>query len=299
MKKLITALLAVTLLGASASAQFPGFPGFRMRGPADTDAKYTLQAGDVTMVVDATFGGRILSFKYKDTEILSQTTAPNSFGSTFWTSPQKVWNWPPVPEYDTNEYTVEDNGTSIVMTGSKSEKYGYRIRKEFVAGKKSILVKYSIINESGETRQVAPWEISRVPGDGLIFFDCPVEGITPAGLMPFEEKFGLSWFAYNTSEKQRKINADGKGWLAFANNGLVLIKKFADIAPDAPAPGEAEIQVYVNEGKTFIELESQGAYTTLQPGESLDWSVEWFLVPFKGDPVPSKALAKAVKKAVK
>lgn len=296
MKKLVTTLLTVAVFGTVASAQFPGF---RMRGPADTDAKYTLTAGDVTMVVDATFGGRILSFKYKDAEILSQTTAPNSFGSTFWTSPQKEWNWPPVPEYDTNEYTVEDNGTSIVMTGNKSEKYGYRIRKEFVAKKKSILVKYSIINESGETRQVAPWEISRVPGDGLIFFDCPVENITPAGLMPFEEKFGLSWFPYNTSERQRKINADGKGWLAFANNGLVLIKKFENIAPEAPAPGEAEIQVYVNQGKSFIELESQGAYTTLKPGEALDWSVEWFLVPLKGDLAPSKALAKTVKKAVK
>ena len=71
------------------------------------------------------------------------------------------------------------------------------------------------------------------------------------------------------------MNADGKGWLAYLNNGLLLLKKFDDLSPTQPAPGEAEIQVYVNRGKTYIELESQGAYTNLAPGESLTWTVRW------------------------
>jgi len=33
----------------------------------------------------------------------------------------------------------------------------------------------------------------------------------------------------------------------------------------------------VNRGKTYIEIESQGAYTTLAPGKSLDWTVRWYL----------------------
>ena len=47
--------------------------------------------------------------------------------------------------------------------------------------------------------------------------------------------------------------------------------------------------------KTYIELESQGTYTSLKPGESLDWTVRWFLVPFDGESVPSEALLKQVK----
>jgi hypothetical protein len=43
--------------------------------------------------------------------------------------------------------------------------------------------------------------------------------------------------------------------------------------------GEAEIQVYMNRGKSFIELESQGAYTTLKPGAKLEWTVKWYLLP--------------------
>ena len=62
-----------------------------------------------------------------------------------------------------------------------------------------------------------------------------------------------------------------------------------------PAPGEAEIQVYVNRGKTYIELESQGAYTTLKPHEQLNWTVRWYLRPVEEAALPSKKLIKMVK----
>ena len=143
---------------------------------------------------------------------------------------------------------------------------------------------------------MAPWEITRVPNaDGLIFFDAPLDGITPAGLMNFTAQDGAVWFNTDEAPQNRKINADGTGWLAYANNGLLLIKQFEDLKADAPAPDEAEIQVYLNRGKTYIELESQGAYTTLTPGEQLSWTVRWYLIPVSGETQPSATLVKAVK----
>ena len=68
---------------------------------------------------------------------------------------------------------------------------------------------------------------------------------------------------------------------SYTANGLTLTKKFQDLKPGEAAPGEAEIQVYVNRGKTYIELESQGAYTLLQPGEQLHWPVRWYLTQVK------------------
>ena len=52
----------------------------------------TLKNGEVTMTIDVAKGGKILSFRYQDKEMLSQSRWPESFGSTFWTSPQKEWN---------------------------------------------------------------------------------------------------------------------------------------------------------------------------------------------------------------
>ena len=267
----------------------------------NSDAKYSIQMNDLTMTIDSK-GGKILSFKYKDAEVISQIRFPEAFGSTFWTSPQKEWNWPPVLEYDKQPYTVEVKGASLVMKSNVSPRLKYSITKEFVpdAKENAIIINYTITNESDETRKVAPWEVTRVQnGDGLIFFDADVAKITPPNLMDFKEEYGAAWYQPDVTNQNRKINADGKGWLAYATNGLLLVKKFQDLEPSQPAPNEAEIQVYVNRGKAHIELESQGAYTTLEPGKSLTWTVRWYLVPFDGAITPSKALLKKVKKLVK
>ena len=278
MKKFILSLVAAAFLGSfTLSAQTI---------TKSEDGKYSLRVGNVTMTVDASKGGKIVSYKYDDKEVLSQTRMPNSFGSTFWTSPQSEWNWPPVPEYDTKPFSAEVTGDKLVLTGEKSERFGYKVRKEFVTDTKdnAIVITYTLVNESGETRKVAPWEISRVPNGGILFFDA--KEVTPANNMA-----GLP-FVY---EKK----ADGKGWLAFCDKGLLFVKKFPDLKPAEPAPAEAEIQIYANPGKTFVEIEEQGAYTTLQPGEELNWTVRWYLMPTDLPAEPSKALLKKARSVVK
>lgn len=264
----------------------------------DRQSSRQLKVGDVTMTIYPTKGGKIMSLKYKDQEAISQLTMPEAFGSTFWTSPQKEWNWPPVPEFDKQPYTVEEKDGHLVMTSPVNDRLGFRVRKDFSTDEKdgAIVVTYSIINESNQERQAAPWEITRVTNDGgLIFFDAPLDGITPAGLMDFKAEYGAVWYKTDETNENRKINADGKGWLAYANKGLLLVKKFDDLKPSQPAPDEAEVQIYVNRGKAHIELESQGAYTTLKPQEKLDWTVRWYLKPYEGETIPSKQLLKMVK----
>ena len=291
MKRIITSVLMAMTIGCMAvQAQPFGAPS----GPSDP---HTLKCGHQTMTIDAGKGGKILSLKYDDQEVISQSRFPESFGSTFWTSPQKEWNWPPVPEFDKQAYTVEEKDGHLIMTSPVSNRLGFRIRKAFATDEKdgAFVITYSIINESNDTRKVAPWEITRVTNDGgVIFFDAPLEGITPANLMDFKAEHGAVWYKTDVTNENRKINADGNGWLAYANNGLLLVKKFDDLKPGDPAPNEAEIQVYVNRGKTYIELESQGAYTTLQPKEQLSWTVRWYLKPIK-EATPSKELLKLVK----
>ena len=285
MKQLLTSLLMALAIGTTAA-----------EAQTDNEGKYTLKNGDLTMTIDAAKGAKILSFKYGDQEAISQLKWPEAFGSTFWTSPQKEWYWPPIPEYDKKPYQVEETDGVLKMTSEVSDKLKYRIIKEFKTEGKAIAVTYSIVNESDETRQVAPWEITRVQNEGgLIFFEAPVEGITPAGLMNFKEAFGAAWYQTDETNENRKINADGKGWLAYCCNGLLLVKRFDDLDASQPAPDEAEIQVYVNRGKAHIELESQGAYTTLKPKAQLSWTVRWYLQPYEGTPTPSEALLQQVK----
>ena len=290
MKNILLSLAAITLGSMMLSAQ---------NISNSEDGKYTITNGDVTMTIDASRGGKIVSYKYQDQEVLSQSRFPNSFGSTFWTSPQSDWNWPPVREYDSMAYEADPESDSLVLTGQKSERFGMRIRKSFKSDEKTgaITITYTIINESGQTRQVAPWEITRVPNGGMVFFQA--KETVPANRMkglPFTFEKGAAWFVMDEDRANRKINADGKGWLAFCDKGLMFVKKFQDLDPSQPAPAEAEIQIYANPGKTYVEIEEQGAYTKLEPGDELSWNVTWYLFPYETEAGPSKA---ALKKALK
>ena len=275
------------------------------------DEKYVLSVQDLSMTVDAGHGGKILSFKLGEQEVLAQNPAaapqpaqpgegqprrrffnPNSYGSTFWTSPQAEWNWPPVPEYDNLPYTAEikdgpvkvaDVTIPALFLQGQVSKYGYRVCKAFTVDPSDLafVITYSIVNESGETRKIAPWQISRVPNGGFLEFDAKPEGVTPADLMKVTFAEGLATLEVDVADQNRKINVDGKGWLNFRDKGLVLTQRFPDIAQDAAAPGEAEIQVYIDARKSFVEIEAQGPYTELKPGEKLDWTVRWYLAADK------------------
>ena len=285
MKKQLLLLTVAVVVGCSAASAAV------LAEPQD-DGKYCLKVGSLSMTIDAQKGGKILSLKHGDAEIISQLRWPESFGSTFWTSPQKEWNWPPVPEFDKQPYTVEQKGDTLVLTSGVSEKLQCSVGKVFAVdpADNAIVITYSIKNESDVARKVAPWEITRVANDGVIFFDAPTDGITPAGLMNFEGKYGAAWYKADEAPQNRKINADGHGWLAYCAKGLLLVKQFDDLEASQPAPDEAEIQVYVNQRKTYIELESQGAYATLQPGEQLSWTVRWYLLPVAESAEPSETL---------
>ena len=274
------------------------------------DGLYTLKCGERTMTVDAAHGGKILSLKYGDTEVLSQSRFPESFGSTFWTSPQKEWNWPPVAEFDKQAYTVEqaEPGTDATATtllrirSQVSARLGFSIGKTFRADAKSgtFTITYTIKNEGSEARRVAPWEISRVPnGESTIFFQAENDKVWPDGLLSFQPAQKAVWYKPDEAPQNRKVNADGKGWLAYCANNLLLLKTFPDMKAGEEAPGEAEIQVYVNRGKTYIELESQGAYTLLQPGQELSWTVGWHLLPVNEKTQAPKKLIKKVLKIKK
>ena len=295
MERLLTALLVAFVMGGQTVSAQPA------QGDQDATGLYSLQCGHVKMEINAAKGGKILSLKYDDREMLSQLRWPEAFGSTFWTSPQKEWNWPPVKEFDKNPYTVTQDGGTLKMTSEVSERLKCRVGKTFTTDEKdgAIVVTYTITNEGSEPRKVAPWEITRVENEGgVIFFDAPMDGIWPAGLMDFKAQYGLAWYQTDERNENRKVNADGKGWLAYCSRGLLLVKRFDDLTPEQPAPDEAEVQVYVNRGKAHIELESQGAYQLLQPKESLSWTVRWYLMPYEGEAVPSEALAKQVRDIV-
>jgi hypothetical protein len=248
---------------------------------------YQLSTGNVAIQVDAGYGGRIISLRINNKEYLTgKDVHPDNFGSTLWLSPQRDWGWPPAPALDIEPYQASVKGKELQLISKKDQASGYQVSKTFKVFDRdtTIQITYQIRNISRSRKNVAAWEVTRVRAEGLSFFakesDKPVHGSN----VDIADTLSHIWFSFDPLKvtNSQKLYMNGKGWLAHMNSTGLLIKKFPDIRPVDAAPIEEEIEIYVNNKKDYIELENQGPYTTLEPGQSLTWTVTWVLRPVPG-----------------
>lgn len=250
--------------------------------PTAAGAAYSFSLGPVGFGVDAERGARVTSLSIDGIELLSGPSVDaTNYGSTFWTSPQSAWNWPPPAAIDSAPYAALLDGAAVVMTGTSDPGLGLAVSKRFSAdaGTGWITLAYTITNSGSAAAVVAPWEITRVPLGGLAFFPLGPGGIaanSSLGLTPLGSEL---WFDSATQGAQdQKLFADGSGgWSAHAALGYLFIKRFPDVPMGAAASGEAEIEIY--RGAGYVELEVQGAVGSVEPGASVTWVTEWKVVP--------------------
>lgn len=287
--------------------------------PQNNNGLYSISVKNMILEIDPAIGGRITSFKIDGKNFFTEKSVNSSnWGSTLWPSPQGVWRWPPSPELDNKPYSIVLENNVVKMVSQKDLKFGWIFTKEISGNKKagSYTLKYTITNGSDSIQSVAPWEVSRVHINGLTFF--PIgKGNTQGGLAPLlVEQAGICWFPYKQDKLpvkgDRQIYTDGsEGWLAQVNDGVILIKKFPDVpleknAPNTNGQPEGEIELFASgvspEGIGYVEIEHQGAYEELQPGESTTWVVKWFLKNLPDNiktEVGNKALVDYARKFIK
>jgi len=245
---------------------------------------YRWRLGDLSLDVDAAYGARIVGFRIGAENILTgpEVNALN-FGSTFWTSPQTDWNWPPLVELDSEPYTVTGAGDDLSFVSSSAEGMDVAVTKRFRIdqSRETVEIAYRIENRGAGPRTVAPWEISRVPTGGLTFF--PVgAGVQPASTLKVREIDGVVWFDYDPAsitDHQKMFAHGSEGWLAHIDlpRRMLFLKTFGEIESAVQAPGQAQIELYADPGHSYVEVEQQGACRAIEPGGHTDWAVTWRL----------------------
>jgi len=255
--------------------------------PQLRSSKYVLEFADVLVEVDPAQGARISRCELAGQSLLTGPDVDSiNWGSTFWPSPQERWTWPPVPELDSQAYSGGIEGKAIVLHSAVGQRAKLSVSKRFSAFSASRLLEitYTLKNEDTVMASWSPWEISRVPPRGLTFFPTGERSVnTQLQLMT---NGGVSWFQHDPAALNmgsQKFTGDGtEGWLAHVAGDKLLLKTFDDvpIAQQAPSP-EGEIEIYA--AATYVEVEPQGPFTQLAPGQSLEWSVRWYLRQLPSD----------------
>ena len=238
--------------------------------------KHALEFGDVYFEVDPLVGGRVTSFRLGGADVLTGPDVDaHNYGSTFWTSPQSDWGWPPPVEVDRHPYDVSAGADSLTLTSSPHDALGIRVTKRFVADRArgAVELEYGIHNVSATPKTYAPWEVSRVRSGGLTFFPT---GAWFAGPLRVERCTTATWFDHDPSalnDAGQKSAADGVGgFVAHAASGLLFLNTlFDENAACHIALGQAYSTCLKDGGElTQEQLASRGANNSLI---HVDWMI--------------------------
>jgi hypothetical protein len=293
MKQLFLLLISFYLFSLGACSQ----PVAVSKG---TGGNFTLSFEKIILQIDAEKGGRVTSLKFNNTEILYLGSNLFNSGSTFWPSPQAVWIWPPISALDNKPYSTQIIKDTVLLQSATDSKYNLKVYKKFHIDvvDTSIVITYILKNEGTIKASWAPWEVTRVPANGMTFF---AKGDTNVwGTMSTKAELQNNYYWYdqtmlNSASSNKKFFSDGKGWLAHVNsNNLLFIKKFEDISTKMAAKDESEVEVYTSPDLSYTELENQGKLSVLNPGDSVSYKVKWFLRTIPSTMISNKGNQKLI-----
>jgi hypothetical protein len=273
--------MSMALFGCGKSQQVDQLPIFCKQDGSQLHIKQ----GKISMEIMPKIGARVSSLKYDGHELLvgiADIDKITDWGTVFWSSPQAEWSWPPIDTLDSKPYTLSAESDRVVLLSGIDKKTGYQFTKTYMpSGDDRIAVTYRITNHSDHQKNVAPLEVTRLPPSGTVFYPRgdtdPISGIFyPLDVQNIDE---LTWYQYDAKKirtDHHKVMQDGKeGWVAYIDQGYLLVKEFTDNPPEAIATGEREIEIFTHVEHVFIEMKQQGASVSLAPGEHLDWTVIW------------------------
>lgn len=267
----------------------------------ENNSQYHYSFANITFNIDTAHGARVISLKLKGNEVLNQSPMFTMNGSTFWPAPQSVWNWPPIGAIDNKPYSIQISKDTLLLESKIDVKYHLSVVKKYYVSRSdtSVHIVYYLKNNGSESASWAPWEITRVPANGLTFFS---KGDTTVwGNMASVAEFlnGCYWYSQSlltSASSNKKFFGDGKGWLAHVNSqNMLFIKKFEDIRTKTAAAGESEVEIYTGENLSYTEIENQGKLSVIKPGDSVSYHVQWFLKELPATIVANKGNTQLVK----
>lgn len=240
-------------------------------------------------------------------------------GHVTWLSPQSEWydhqdafprkkghHWPPDPYLLTRPYsTIESSETHLILQSPDSPISGVRLTKRIeIAEDGTVRLTTAAKNIRDKAVAWSLWSNTRVPSTAAVYvpdiYSLKIETTTKnmPESQPFQYDFLDRFFALDRrliSFPAPYTRSSGKAFLRSEKSMIAafigkecLVKRFPYVESDKIHPEHAAIEIYCavakdKVNKNFIELENHGAYTQLQPGQSMSMKESFSLSKYRGE----------------
>ena len=223
---------------------------------------------------------------------------PTPYGDFHFLGGHRLWHAPEAMprtyELEAGELAITDIPGGVVLETRTDPGTGIRKRIEIhlVPDKPSVTLTHTLINDGLWSVELSPWAITQFRLGGTIILPMPVGSVDPAGLLHNRQ---ISLWSYARINDPRMkwgdafslLKADAAlppfkmgyfntlGWEAYWLEDVLFRKSFA-VQSGLPHPdNNCNAETYIND--RFVELESLGPLTKLNPGELLNHVEIWDL----------------------
>lgn len=261
-------------------------------------------------------------------EVSAQADNISYFGHEMWLGPQSAWwtqqtvnperraqkaIWPADPYLMLGVNKVlEKSAQHLVMESPPSPVSGVQMRKSYHLLEQQNTVELAVETKNIRTEPVS-WDIwfnTRVHADTQVYVpvatakDIRVENFQGDSFAPVsysldDRIFSLDLLPPPTGKRSRhgKIFIQPEaGWMAGFNAGQLFIIHFPLLPVDAIHPEQGQVELYHHYNpealvESLLEMELHAAYSTLEPGETMNAVERWSIFPYDGPDTRAAQLA--------
>jgi hypothetical protein len=227
---------------------------------------------------------------------LGQNRAQTPYGDFYFRGGHRLWHSPEamprtyIPDSEGALVSAIPNGVRIEMPTEAWTHIAKSIEIQLNADQPQVIVHHELRNEGAWPVEFAPWALSMLRQGGVGIFPQPSGNVDEAGLLSNRQ---LVLWPYTRIADPRLVLRDDfilvhatpslppvkfgyfnpHGWMAYWIDGILFVKRFG-VERNASYPDHGcNAESYFND--QFIELETLGPLTKLEPGETVFHTETW------------------------
>ena len=265
---------------------------------------YRITNGEVELIVTTDVGPRVMRYAFVGGQNLFKefTAQLGKTGEKEWTprGGHRIWMGPEDAKLtyalDNGPVKIDVKGSVVTLTQPVEPETGLekQITIQLAETGTAVEVRHRLKNAGKQSRRLAPWALTMMAQGGHGITGFPPRGTHPKDLPPsnplvmwpftdlsdkrwtFTRKYlVLTQDPHNTGQPNKLGHFNPNTWGAYLLGTDLFIKRYTADPSKAYPDFQSSYETFTS--ADFLELETLGPLTTLEPGQSLEHAEHWTL----------------------